>query len=126
MHAEVTIRIAEEGADAGRLQELTYAIRDELLELAVEDVVTVRRGEAPFGSRAIDVADVGALLVSVQGSMDLLRSMVSTVRPWLGGKHTGSRTVEFTVGDKSLRVTDVSGVQQDRLIDEFVRAVARE
>ena len=33
------------------------------------------------------------------------------------------RTVEMTVGDRTLELSDVTLAQQDRLIDELIRAV---
>jgi hypothetical protein len=51
---------------------------------------------------------------------------VVAARAWLGRGEgpAADRTVELTVGDRSLRVTSVSDEQQDRMIDAFLRAVA--
>lgn len=124
--AGVIVRIDEEGADAERLQILTDGLREELLELDVQDVTSVRGGQVPPGSRGVELAAVGALLVSIKGSADLLRSVVNTVRSWLSGRHTAPRTVELTIGDKTLLVTDTSSDQQERLIEQFLRSIARE
>lgn len=125
MHRQVWVKVEEGGVDAERLQELTDGLRAELLALDVEDVSGVREGEAPPGSRAVDLAVVGALLVSMNDSMQLLGHVVTAVRSWLARNSTG-RTVELTIGDKVLRMTNVSSDQQDRLIEEFIHAVNRD
>lgn len=121
----VLVRIAEGGADAERLQELTYELRAELLWLDVDEVTLVSGGDSPPGSRAIDLAAVGSLLVSMKDSLQLLGQVAAAVEAWLGRGSAG-RTVELSIGDKALRVTSVSSDQQDRLIEEFIHAVARD
>jgi hypothetical protein len=119
---QIWVKVEEGGADAERLQELTEGLRAELLALDVEDVSGVCEGEAPPGSRAVDLAAVGALLVSMRGSMQFLGHLVIAARSWLSRSST-RRTVELTIGDKTLRMTNTSSAQQDRLIEEFIHAV---
>jgi hypothetical protein len=119
---QVWVKVEEGGADTERLQELTEGLRAELLELDVEDISGVREGEGPPGSRAVDMAAVGALLVSMKGSMQLLGHLVVAVRSWLA-RSSAERTIELTIGDKTLRMTNASSDQQDRLIEEFIHAV---
>src|SRR5262249_33766005 len=119
---QVWVKVEEGGADSERLQELTDRLRAELLELDVEDVSGVPETEAPPGSRAVDLAAVGALLVSMTDSMQLLGRLVAAVRSWLA-RSSAERSVELTIGDKTLRVTNASSDQQDRLIEEFIHAV---
>ena len=125
MDRQVWVKVEEGGADAERLQELTEGFRAELLALDVEDVSCVREGEVPPGSRAVDLAAVGALLVSVKGSMQFLGQLVAAARSWLTRSSAG-RTVELTIGDKTLRMTNASSDQQDRLVEEFIHAVNRD
>jgi hypothetical protein len=123
---QVLIALGEPDADPERLQRLTEGVRAELLELDVDNVETVRAGEAPPGARAIDMAAVGALLVSLGGSTEALTQMVNAVRAWVGRGGGAARSVEMTVGDKTLRIANASVDQQDRLIEEFVRIVREE
>ena len=80
---QVMVKVDESQADAERLQELTETLRGELLVLDVEDVQLVHDGEPPPGSRAVGLAVVGTFLVSVQGSVELVRRVVATVQSWL-------------------------------------------
>jgi Effector Associated Constant Component 1 len=115
------VTISEPGADPERLDELTRLLRGELVEVA-DDVRPVSGGQAPPGTRAIDVATVGALLVAVKGSVEAVTAIVSVVRSWLRRGST-PRVVELTVAGTTLRLDAASEQQQQQLVDEFVRAV---
>lgn len=123
MESELLVRIDETAADAERLGLLGDALRAELLGLDVTDVTTMRVGVAPSGTRGLDVAAVGTLLVSMNPSVELLTRLVRAVASWVGRSASPGRSVELTVGDRAIRVTDVSSEQQDRLINEFIRNV---
>ena len=126
MNTQVVVRVDEFGADAERLTELAEALRTELLELDLDDVRALRGGDPPPGSRGIDVAVVGALLASLNGSAEVGGKLLTTVRSWLDrGNNSVQRTVELSVGDKKLKLTGASNEQQDRLIEEFVSALGR-
>ena len=126
MNTQVLVQVGEREAGAERLAELADALRIELLALDVDNVRPAPGGVAPSGARAFDAELAGALLASLAGSPELLRHVVVAVRAWLGrgGGAAADRTVELTVGDRTLRVTSVSDEQQDRLIDAFLHAVA--
>ncbi len=119
--AAVLVTISEPGADPERLDELTLMLRGELMEIAA-DVRPVSGGEAPPGTRAIDIATVGALLVAVKGSVESVNAIVSAVRSWLR-RGTTPRVVELTIAGTTLRLDAASEQQQQQLVDEFVRAV---
>jgi hypothetical protein len=115
------VSVDEGRADSERMEQLTLALRRELLQLDVEDVEPVRTGSAPEGTRAIDVAAVGTLLVTLTSSAAALTGVVNTVRGWLAQGSQG-RTVELTIGDKTLKLAGASDEQQDQLIREFLRS----
>jgi hypothetical protein len=81
--AEVDVSIAEVGAEPEHLEELTRALRDEILTLDVESVVPRSAGAAPPGTRAVDAAAVGALVVSVAPALETLARLLTTVVDWL-------------------------------------------
>ena len=124
MSTTITLTIAEAGADSERLDQLTRTLRGELADLEIGEVRVPSLGAPPPGSRAIDVAAVGALVVLLNGSAELMGHVATLMRSWVGRGRT-ARVVEMTVGDKSLRISDASEEQQDRLIQEFIRAVER-
>jgi hypothetical protein len=120
---QMYVTIDEPGAGPERLEELAGTLRAELLDLDVEDVRPVPAGAAPPGSRGIDPAAVAAFVVSLGGSAEAVSQMVTALQAWVGRGRTHPRTVEMTVGDKTLRITDASPDQQARLVGEFVRLV---
>lgn len=124
MRVEMLVTISERGVDPVRLDESAMLLRAELLELEVDDVRPVRGGEVPGGARAIDPATVGALLVVIKESTDLAGRVVAAVRSWLRRSPRGQE-VELTVADRTLRLGDATPQQQERLIDEFVRAISK-
>ncbi|MDQ3103932.1 MAG: hypothetical protein M3Q87_01685 [Actinomycetota bacterium] len=124
MDTQVLVTIDEDGADALRLEALSLGLRGELLTLDVDDVRHVPGGEVPRGARAIDVAAVGALMVTLTGSVDLVGRIVGSVRSWLA-RGSPERTVELSVGDKTLKLSAASPEQQERLVEEFLRSVGR-
>jgi hypothetical protein len=108
----------EPGADAEEVTEATLQLRRELLELDVEAVEIPRAGEPPPGSRAVDLASLGTLVVTVAQSQ-LLASVVAAVRSWLAVSR--QRSIKLELGDDVLELTGVSSDEQRRLTDEWLR-----
>jgi hypothetical protein len=117
----VRLTLAEEGADAERLDQVTGFLRQELLELDVEDVAPLLAGEAPEGTRGIDVAAVGGLLVTLGQSTQAVQTILMTVRAWLGRGGSAHRSVRVEIGGDVLELADASTEDQDKLVDLFLR-----
>ena len=105
-------------ADDEEVAEATLQLRRELLELDVEAVEIPRAGEPPPGSRAVDLAALGALVVTVAQSQ-LLAAVVAAVRSWLAGSQ--KRSIKLELGGDVLELTGVSSDEQRRLTDEWLR-----
>jgi hypothetical protein len=124
MRAQMVIRLAERGAEPERLEQQSSSLRRELLELDVDDVAWRGGGAAPAGSRGIDLVAAGELLLSMQGSFEILKPVIESVRAWVArGQGEKDRTAELTVGDTAIKLTGISTDQQDRLIEQFLLAV---
>jgi hypothetical protein len=121
MGSELRLRLAEDGADSERLASLTGFLRQELLQLDVEDVTALRTGPPPPGARAFDVAAVGGLLVSLSSSAEGLRAVVSAIRRWLARGDGIRRTVRLEIGGDALELSEATAADQERLIDVFIR-----
>ena len=104
--------------DAERVAEATLQLRRELLDLDVEAVELPSRGEPPPGTRAVELAALGALVVTAAKSQ-LLGPVVAAVRVWLGG--APQRTVKLELDGDVLELTGVSSKEQRRLTDEWLR-----
>jgi hypothetical protein len=119
MGGELSLLLAEEGADAERLEELAGFLRGELLQSEVEDVTALPAGAPPPGARSFEVAAVGGLLVTLCHSAESLRVVVSAIRGWLGrgGTH---RTVRLELDGDVLELSAATARDQDRLIEVFI------
>jgi hypothetical protein len=126
MDTELRLQLSENGADAERLAVLTGYLRAELLQLDVDNVTALQAGAPPPGSRAFDVAIVGALLIALGQSADGLRSVVSAIRDWLRRGEGTRRTVRLELGGDALELSQASPADQDRLIELFVSRHTRQ
>jgi Effector Associated Constant Component 1 len=122
MSAEIRITIGEQTTDPEEQESMSLALRQEILASDVEDVRFVRAGPAPDGTRGVDVTAVNQLLVTVPASLTALTGLVGTIRSWLGRSNEG-RTVEFTLGDQSLKLTRADTDEQRRLVEAFLKRV---
>ena len=126
MGAELVVELAETDADETRLDELTRGLRQELLELDVDDVSTASRGAAPEGTRGLEVAAVGTLLVMLKDNIPLIQQVVTAVRGWLdrGAKPGVQRSLKLTLNGQTLELSAATDAQQQALVDQFVKAAA--
>jgi hypothetical protein len=105
-------------ADAEDLAEATLQLRRELLELDVDAVEVPRAGEPPPGTRAVDLAAVGALVITLAQSQ-LLGAVVTAVQSWLS--RSRQRSIKLELGGDVLELTGVASDEQRRLTDEWLR-----
>ena len=103
--------------EAEEIAEATRQLRRELLELDVVAVEIPSAGEPPPGSRAIDVAALGALLVHL-ADPDMLAGVVAAVRSWLSG--SSKRSIKMELDGDVLELKGVSSQEQRRLTDEWL------
>jgi len=105
-------------ADAEEVAEATLQLRRELLDLDVEAVELPRAGEAPPGTRAVELAALGALVVTV-GQSPLLGPVVAAIRSWLAS--APQRSIKLELEGDALELTGLSSKEQRRLVDEWLR-----
>jgi hypothetical protein len=120
MGIELSIQLDEVDADSERVGALAGFLRQELLQLDVEDVTALHSGEPPPGTRAFDVVAVGGLLVTLGRSVGGLRAVVSAVRKWLGRGEGAPRTVRLEIAGDVLELSAATVADQQRLIELFV------
>jgi hypothetical protein len=121
----VTLAISEPEASPDQLEELSLALRQELLETDVESVVRLSTGDAPAGARAPDAAAVGALLVALAAKAGAVTQLVQVIRTWLRRGPT-TRGVELTVDGKTLKLGRATEDEQNQLVEAFIRSLAPE
>lgn len=115
------ILLSEEGAEAERVAELTCYLREELLALDVDDVSAAPGGDAPEGARAVDIAQIGSLLVALGGSATALTQVVTAIRSWLGRCQDKRPSLRLTLDDDTLEISEATDEQVTEAFDMFVR-----
>ena len=108
----------EPDADPEEVAESTFQLRRELLDLDVGTVEAPREGEAPPGTRGVEVAALGGLVVSM-AKPEFLGAVIAAVRSWLS--RSQRRSIKLALGDDVLELTGVSSGEQRRLADEWLR-----
>jgi len=103
--------------DAEEIEQATIQLRRELLDLDVEAVEVPRAGEPPAGSRAVDAAAIGALVVNLANSQ-LLSAVVAAIGSWLA--RSSRHSIKLQLGDDVLELTGLSSSEQRRLTDEWL------
>ncbi len=118
---DLRLHLSEHGADPQRLDQVTGYLRQELLALDVDSVSALRLGPPPAGSRALDPAAVGALLVTLSQSTTAVQTILAAVRGWLGrGGPAVQRSVRVEIDGDVLELADATGEEQDRLVALFL------
>lgn len=123
MGTAVRVGVTEPGSDAERLEELTLLLRQELLGLDVDSVEPQRGGEAPEGTRGAGAAIAGALVVSLQPTLQLVTALVSVVGEWA---RRGRRTVRIEIDGDVLELSGTTSELQQRLVDDWISKHAAE
>lgn len=115
--AQLTV-VIERGPDVDleELDLLSHQLRDELLQLDIEDVEHLREGTAPPGSKAVDPAAVGAMVVTLAPAV--LPGVIGLLQSWLRGRPAAG--VKVTLGRDSLELTNATTEQVEQLTRAFL------
>jgi hypothetical protein len=111
------IDVDEVAADDEERAEIARRLRRVLLELDVESVTDATSGPAPEDSKGLELAEAGALLVSLAPA--LLKPLADLLQRWLGDRAT--RTVKMTVDGDTIEVSGISAADESRLVDDWLR-----
>ena len=117
--ADITLALAEEGADPVRLDLLTRQLRDELDQLALADARPGPGPPAPPGTRGLDASTVSTLAVALLGSGGL-SALVTAVRAWVDRGHEAPRTIRVEVDGDVLELSGASAAEHDRIVSVFL------
>jgi len=117
----VAIKLAA-GDDADELDQLTRMLREELLELDVEDVEFIPEDHVPEGAKGFGLVAAGALIVNLVHA-GALTGVVNAVKAW--ASRDAGRAAKLVIDNESIELKGVSSAQQDQLIEQWVRLVSR-
>jgi hypothetical protein len=110
------ISLIEEDAEAEDIARLTGYLREELLQLDVDDVTAVPGRELPPGARAAGITEIGELLVALGGSVNALSQVVTVMRAWLGRSHDSNPSLRLEIDGDAI---EVSKATDEQVTDAF-------
>jgi hypothetical protein len=116
----LVIRVAEQGADDERTDQVTRLLLRQLEDIDELDLRPVTAGSAPEGSRALDASVVGAFAASAADLAPLVGTIVTAVREWLRRSPEVPRSVRIEVGGDVLQLSSATAEQEKQLVDLFV------
>jgi hypothetical protein len=99
-------------------EELTEAVRRELLQLDVESVERIPAGPVPEGARGLDLSALGALIVSVGQSAPVIGQVVEVVRAWAA--RSPKRSAKLTICGDTLELSGLSERDQRLVIRDWM------
>jgi hypothetical protein len=114
---EVNLEVDEDVSPL-EMEELTSAMRRELLLLDVQSVDRVSGGPAPDGAKGIELAAIGALIVNLGQATPVLGQVVEAIRVWVA--RSPARTVKLTLDGDTLEVGGISESQQGDVIRDWM------
>jgi len=110
----------DSAVDDAELEQLALALRQEILQLDdVDAVEQATAGPAPDGTRAVELAAIGALLVSV--APQAASKVFQLVRAWLAGRPSPP-PLKITVGGNTIELVPDDD-QQDALVEQFIKSM---
>jgi hypothetical protein len=102
--------------DVEELDLLARQLRDQLLQLDVDDVQPLREGAAPPGSKAVDPAAVGTMVVTLAPTV--IPGLIGVLQGWLHGRRAAG--VKVTLGRDSIELTNATATQVEQLTRAFL------
>jgi len=118
---KLQILLAEEDAEAERVAELTRYLREELLELDVDDVTALPGAEVPPGARAVGGTEIGALLVTLGSSTNALNQVITVIRSWLGRHHDAHPSLHLQMDGDVLEIRKATDEQVTEAFEMFLQ-----
>lgn len=104
--------------DMETLDELAVKLRRDLLTLDVHGVHRPSAGEAPEGTRGMEAAAIGALIVETARSAGALTGVISKIREWLS--RDSERRARITIGKDTLEMSGLNQQDQEALIRDWI------
>jgi hypothetical protein len=115
------VEVSVEGGDPVELDELTRQLRAEVNELEVESVEQVSAGQAPEGTKAVDMAALGQLAVTLAPS--LVPPLFDLLKSWVERKPSTPVKITVKAGRKSTQIEYDPARTSARDVEELVKAL---
>ena len=117
--ASIIVEIADD-IDQETLEELTYELLGQILEIDVDNAELVRGESSPRGSRSIgETVQIGAILVTAARSPELLKGFLGLIESWV--THRQGRHVRVEIDGDILELDRASIRDQRDVVHEWLR-----
>ncbi len=117
------VALSVEGDDPAELDELTRQLRAEVNELEVDAVEQVSAGPAPGGTKAVDMAALGQLAVTLAPT--LVPSLFDLLKSWVERKPSTPVKITVKSGRKSTQIEYDPSRTSPKEVEELVQALSR-
>jgi hypothetical protein len=125
--AELTIELSLEGGDSTELDELTRQLRAEMEELNIDSVEQVSAGMAPEGTKAVDMAAIGQMAVTLAPAF--VPPLFNLLKSWVERKASTPVKVKVRVGKRTAQIeydpTRTSAKDLEALIKALNKSVKK-
>jgi hypothetical protein len=122
--ARIILAFPDDGeASAEERDTRARQLRREMLDLDV-DAIEYAHGDAPpSGSKAVDVAEVGTLIVAIANSASAILGLVNALHAWR--QRNRRHDVLVTLNGELLQVSGLSSTAQQELTKEWLERAMR-
>jgi len=117
----ITVRAPE--CDEEELNELTQELRAEIENLNVDAVENVSLGPAKPGTKAMDWASVGQMVVTLAPTV--IPPLFAVVKSWIERKPSTPVRIRIKVGKKTAQIEYDPTVTSTKDLDDLVRTLGR-
>ena len=124
MSQEILVELVGDEADAEAIDKMTVLLADEINHVDEVESVEALAGEAPGGTKAVEFAAIGALVVAAAPTVEAVGRIARVVREWFSRRPDSAptTTLKMTVGDKSIEFS-ATAEQHEQAFAEFLAAV---
>lgn len=124
---ELLVELSLEGGDAAELDELTRQLRAEMEDLNVDSVEQVSAGEAPEGTKAVDLAAIGQIAITLAPA--IVPPLFDLLKSWVERKPSTPVKVRVKVGKRTAQIeydpTKTSAKDLEGLIKALNRSIKK-
>jgi hypothetical protein len=122
---DLLIELSLEGGDAVELDELTRQLQSEVGELNVDSVEQVSTGIAPAGTKAVDMAAIGQMAVTLAPAV--IPPLFDLLKSWIDRKPSTPVKIRVKVGKRTAQIeydpTKTSPKELEALVKSLSKSV---
>ena len=124
---ELLIELALEGGELAELDELTRQLRSEVGDLNVDSVEQISAGVAPPGTKAVDLAAIGQMAVTLAPAV--IPPLFDLLKSWVDRKPSTPVKIKVKVGKRTAQIeydpTRTSAKELEALIKALSKSVKK-